>query len=147
MKKALLLCLTLLAATFVFAQQQLATLNHNDSISVFYGASALQQAHAAAVNGDIITLSPGSFNSVDITKAITIRGAGMFPDTVTGIGNTTLLNHFTLNIAYDPLHNLIMEGINCTGETMSYSTIYDPQFSKCLFRNIQQSGMALVLMK
>ncbi len=54
-----------------------ATLNHNDTITSFYGYSALQEAHTAAVDGDVITLSAGSFGSVTITKAITIRGAGM----------------------------------------------------------------------
>ena len=80
MKKTLLLALAMFFATVSFAQQQLATLNHNDSITVYYGASALQQAHNAAVAGDIITLSPGSFTSVTITKPVSIRGAGMFPD-------------------------------------------------------------------
>ena len=139
MKKALLLCLTLITATFCFAQQQLATLNHNDSITVYYGASALQQAHAAAVNGDIITLSPGAFTSVDITKAVTIRGAGMFPDTISGIGSTILTNNFTITINNDSLHHLTMEGIYCSGQSMHYSTIYNPQFVKCYFRGINYS--------
>lgn len=125
-----------MAATFGFAQQQLATLNHNDSITVYYGASALQQAHSAAVSGDIITLSPGAFNAVDITKAVTIRGAGMFPDTAAGIGSTILTNNFTITINNDPLHHLTMEGIYCSGEYMNYSKIYNPQFIKCYFRQI-----------
>ena len=136
MKKIVFLCLALMAAALGFAQQQLATLNHNDSITVYYGASALQQAHAAAVNGDIITLSPGAFSAVNITKAVTIRGAGMFPDTASGIGNTVLLNNFTITINNDSLHHLIMEGIYCSGAYMYYSTVYNPQFIKCYFRTI-----------
>ncbi len=137
MKKALLLCLTLFAATFGFAQQQLATLNHNDSITVYYGASALQQAHASAVNGDIITLSPGSFNAVDITKAVTIRGAGMFPDTVAGTQATILTYDFNITINNDSIHHLTMEGLYCSGQTIRYSTVYNPQFIKCFFRTLQ----------
>lgn len=136
MKKMLLLTLATLFATSTFAQQQLATLNHNDSITVYYGASALQQAHAAAVNGDIITLSPGAFNSVNITKAITLRGAGMFPDTAAGTDPTILLNDFTLTINNDSLHSLYMEGINCSGSDMYCAIAYNPQFIKCYFREI-----------
>lgn len=140
MKKALLLCLTLIAATFGFAQQPLATLNHNDSIRVYYGASALQHAHAAAVNGDIITLSPGSFQSVNITKAVTIRGAGMFPDTISNTAPTTLIGDFTITVANDSLHNLTMEGFYCSGEYVKYVLAYNPQFIKCYFRIISHNA-------
>ena len=75
MKKSIILALSLVLSVATFAQQ-LATLNHNGTTTAYYGMNALQQAHSAAVNGDIITLSSGIFNSVDITKAVTIRGAG-----------------------------------------------------------------------
>lgn len=136
MKKLYLLLAAILIASTTFAQQQLATLNHNDSITVFYGGSALQNAHAAAVAGDIITLSPGSFNSVNITKAITLRGAGMFSDTVAGTHPTVLLDNFTLTIEQDSLHSLYMEGIYCAGDYMNYSKVYNPRFVKCYFRSI-----------
>lgn len=135
MKKTLLFAVAMFVATFSFAQQQLATLNHNDSITVYYGATALQQAHSAAVNGDIITLSPGAFQSVNITKAITLRGAGMYPDTVAGTEPTTLLGDFTLTVENDSLHNLYLEGLACAN-TMNYSKVYNPRFVKCLFRII-----------
>ncbi len=136
MKKTLLFAVAMFVATFSFAQQQLATLNHNDSITVYYGATALQQAHSAAVNGDIITLSPGAFQSVNITKAITLRGAGMYPDTVAGTEPTTLLGDFTLTVENDSLHNLYLEGLACAN-TMNYSKVYNPRFVKCLFRIIK----------
>lgn len=136
MKKTLFLCLVLMAATFGFAQQQLATLNHNDSITVYYGASALSQAHAAAVNGDIITLSPGSFNSVTITKAVTIRGAGIYIDTITGTLPTNVTGNFLiLNPEGSTNSHIIIEGINFTG-SMMYSTTRHPEFIKCRFTNI-----------
>ena len=133
MKKALLLCLILMAASFGFAQQQLATLNHNDSITVYYGASALQQAHAAAVNGDIITLSPGIFDAVDITKAVTIRGAGAWSDT-NGTSNTIIRNFLYFSGPQDPLHHLSIEGIYFLNDVLiSSSGLYNPQFFKCYF--------------
>lgn len=139
MKRTLLFAVAMFVATFSFAQQQLATLNHNDSITVYYGATALQQAHSAAVNGDIITLSPGAFQSVDITKAITLRGAGMYPDTVAGTAPTTLIGDFTLTVENDSLHNLYLEGLACTN-TMNYSKVYNPRFVKCLFRTVQPTS-------
>ena len=78
MKKFYCSLVALMAATLSYAQSSLlATLSHEGTISTFYGAGALRAAHAAAADGDIITLSSGSFVSTDITKGITLRGAGM----------------------------------------------------------------------
>ena len=67
-----LVMLLSLSAASVFAQSSLiATLSHEGEVSLYYGASALQQAHEAATHGDVITLSSGTFTSVKITKAIT----------------------------------------------------------------------------
>lgn len=71
--------LTLLAVTALpsLAQSSLvATLVHDGNISTYYSANALKDAYNAAVDGDIITLSAGTFNATDIAKRITIRGAG-----------------------------------------------------------------------
>ncbi len=128
MKKTFILVITLVMSVATFAQQ-LATLNHNDSITVFYGMNALQQAHASAVNGDIITLSPGIFNSVDITKAVTIRGAGAWADT-NGNSNTIIYNETALTIPNDATHHLTMEGLYFMNNVV-YITVYNPQFYKC----------------
>lgn len=130
MKKSIILAFALVISVATFAQQ-LATLNHNDSITVYYGMNALQQAHSAAVNGDIITLSPGIFNSVDITKAVTIRGAGAWIDT-NGNNNTILYNSFSLNVPNNSTYHLILEGLYLLN-TVSYVNVYNPQISKCHF--------------
>ena len=53
--------------TTVKAQTSLlATLNHQGKISTFYGNKALQQAHAAAVDGDVINLSSGTFQAENV---------------------------------------------------------------------------------
>ena len=77
----------------------MATLNHEGTISTFYGTVALRQAHAAAVSGDVITLSSGTFLSTDISKAVTIRGAGMDVTKVNDIVNepTILSGDFKIN--------------------------------------------------
>ena len=73
MKKQFIIALFALIAcgTRAYAQSSLmATLSHENEISTFYGANALQEAHAASAHGDVITLSSGSFAGVDITKAV-----------------------------------------------------------------------------
>lgn len=95
MKKTLFLALMLFIGATAFAQTQMATLNHNDSISLFYGANALLEAHNASVDGDVITLSSGNFyigylQGEMITKNITIRGAGCAFDSINGTNLTII---------------------------------------------------------
>ena len=73
------------------AQHRLvATLSHNDTVSVYYGKNAFYYAYQASVDGDIITLSSGVFDATNIHKSITIRGAGMEQDTVNNIAPTII---------------------------------------------------------
>lgn len=56
----------------------IATLQHEGNLSYFYGQGALNTAYEAAVDGDIITLSAGTFTfSDEFTKGITLRGTGI----------------------------------------------------------------------
>ena len=135
MKKALLLFATLCMAAIGFAQQPFATLTHNDTIRVFYGNNALSQAHSAAVGGDVITLSQGSFYSVNITKAVTIRGAGMFHDEVAGTNATVLQNDFSINVS-DTVNRLSIIGI-WHNNIVRCTTAYRPQFIKCRFNQFE----------
>lgn len=91
----------------------MATLNHEGTISTFYGVNALKQAHAAAVSGDVITLSSGTFLSTDITKAVTIRGAGMDVSKAYDIVNepTVLGGNLSINIPAEDTGRLTLEGI------------------------------------
>lgn len=80
MKKILLAMAALLGcATMSFAQNNyVATLQHEGEFTHYYGADALKSAYNAADEGDIITLSPGTFNSPGtINKGITLRGTGI----------------------------------------------------------------------
>lgn len=137
MKKILLLVVALMLSASTFAQQQLATLNHQNNTTAYYGANALALAHAAAENGDIITLSPGVFNATDISKAVTIRGAGAWADT-TG-GSTMIRNNFNINIARDNNYHLTMEGINAYNNIQCQNA-YNAQFIKCNFQWIGVPG-------
>lgn len=64
-----------------------ATLQHGDTVSNYYGTNALVEAYNASETGDIILLSAGVFNSVNIEKGITIRGVGLGQDNKSCIKN------------------------------------------------------------
>ena len=139
MKKFFVSLVALVCATLSFAQGSLlATLSHDGKVSTFYGSTALRDAHNAAANGDIITLSSGTFVAVDITKAVTIRGAGMEVDTVHNVLPTTITGDFNINIADSVSQNLTLEGIY-HNQTISYTQVKRPKFLKCRFRNFYNS--------
>ena len=152
MKKTITLCVALCATVAVYAQRQLATLNHNDSISVYYGENALSTALGASVNGDIITLSPGIFNGAIITKAVTIRGAGAessnptvirtitgsliqvpMYDTIYGINNSYRpVGSFIIYIPDDSVNYLRLEGLRIENK-IQIVLLDNPLFLKCHF--------------
>lgn len=108
MKKNLLMLavvlLTALLANAETSQSVCATLNHEGTVTTFMGGNGLKEAHAAAADGDAIILSPGTFNAVDITKAITLRGAGAPSLTLPGdiikpAAGTYITGNMTFNIA------------------------------------------------
>ncbi|MEE0895521.1 MAG: hypothetical protein U0M28_06135 [Bacteroidales bacterium] len=95
MKRIIFAICTILCANVLFAQEQLATLKHNDSISVYYGANAFVQAYNAAANGDIITLSDGIFNAPSsVQKGITVKGNGAVADTARHSIGTYFMEYF-----------------------------------------------------
>ncbi len=136
MKKILLFTAAMSFATICLGQQLLATLNHNDSITVYYGSTALSQAYNAAESGDIITLSSGSFAAVDIRKAITIRGAGMYVDTLLGTAPTLITGDFTIDhFAGTISSHICLEGLYFT-HSLYFSNVKHPEFIKCEFTRI-----------
>lgn len=96
---AVLICLPLALATY--AAQLTATLQSGDNVRAFYGDSALVQAYDAAIDGDIITLSPGVFEtpSYGINKSLTVIGTYAFSDASKATLTTTIIvngNNVTL---------------------------------------------------
>ena len=62
-----------------------ATLVHGNNTIVYYGKDALSKAYKdAAEKGDIITLSSGTFSSINIYKSISIYGVGFETNPITG---------------------------------------------------------------
>lgn len=131
---ALLCCLISASAQTNF----IATLQHGESISHFYGQGAFQDAYGKASDGDIITLSPGTFNSIQtFNKSITVRGTGF--EAV----EKTYINGDIRVFSQNPETKTIFEGI------YFQSTVYirkvegntpgEIDFIKCLLVNLQYS--------
>lgn len=102
MKKLFIIMSVFIAAA---AQAQktdtpMATLQHGDQTQVFIGQEALVEAYnAAADSADVITLSSGYFNVPSyIRKSVSIYGAGMEDDSITGIKATVLSG----NLSFEP---------------------------------------------
>lgn len=135
MRKLFLSLVALTMATMSYAQSSvLATLSHEGEISTFYGAGALKRAHAAAKHGDVITLSSGSFQAVDITKAVTIRGAGMQVDTIAKIYPSVIVGKYDINVADTLEQHLTMEGVYCDDNTVTvYNKLKNATFIKSRF--------------
>lgn len=143
---------TLFLSVFCFVVQVsaqssvIATLFHDGDIKTFYGTGALRSAHAAAAHGDVITLSSGSFTATNITKAVTLRGAGMEYDSISVTEPTIISGDFSIQIASDSTlqnNNLVMEGIyhNAAGVITVIGSLNNPQFVKCRLYEIMCSSI------
>ena len=121
----------LMSAVMSFAQSNLvATLSHNGEISVFHGSSAFKQAMEVAANGDIVTLAGGRYEAAKITKAITIRGAGIEEDATTGAFPTRISGDIQIDVDENATNTLEMEGIDAYNITY-YNTLERAHFNKC----------------
>jgi hypothetical protein len=135
MKRTILSLVAMLVATASFAQNTVvASLSHGEEVSYFYGSSALIDAVAAAVSGDVISLSGGTFKAVNITKAITLRGAG-----INSAEPTYIINDFNIEVPADDANRFTMEGIRCQNKMNVTGTFDNPLFLKCQF-NVVQNG-------
>lgn len=142
MKKFFLCLVTLLTVSVasVFAQSSLvATLSHEGEITVFYGSLALQYAHKAAVDGDIITLSAGVFDAVNLDKRITLRGAGMGVDvddaSISLKSATVLLGDFYIRADGSTDNRLVVEGIVNEGK-VTLEGLNEVELIKCSFYDV-----------
>lgn len=125
MKTTLLAAVCILAMTAQAQTNNVATLTHNGSVSIFNGTDGLQRAYAAAENGDIICLSAGNFQATDIAKAVTIRGAGY---NVTAEDSLTrVFGDFTVDVD-SAAGRLSVEGL-FTSNTMKVKHLRNAQFA------------------
>lgn len=127
-------------ATVSFAQNSLvATLSHDGNVKSFYGTYAFQSAMAAAVDGDVINLSGGIFQSTDITKAVTLRGTGIDETVKTIIGQTTSTS-LTINIPSSTTTRLNIEGVHFNAAITFTGTLNDVLLSKNYFSSLTMGG-------
>ena len=125
-----------------FAQENfIATLQHGNSYSYYYTISALENAYNAAVDGDIITLSAGtfSFSSKNFSKRIILRGNGIDTDAQTII--TDNINFY----CKDKNLTLTIEGITFVATTAIPNSLSDKgqgkiNFLKCSFNDVKANA-------
>ncbi len=123
MKKYILLSILAISTTLhIHAQrsQLIAVLNHDGTNTTYYGSSALQEANEAAADGDIITLSGGIFLPVNLSKAITIRGAGMSHNDSTNIHRTQISVTIADSTSNLSIENLWIEDLTNTGKALAH---------------------------
>lgn len=139
MKKLFSILVLALSCSALFAQQTaVALLNHEGTISTFYGADALTQAHKAAVHGDVITLSGGAFTAPSSwTKAVTLRGAGCYEGAENTREVTYIGNGFKLAIPVEIETTMTIEGINFKSEFSFSTRVKNTTFLKCYLPNIR----------
>lgn len=140
MKKLFISLVALAAAAMSYAQNTLvATLSHGENITMYYGTYALRDAHNAAQSGDVINLSGGAFQAVNITKALTLRGTG-----IDDASPTYISGNYTINVPSTDANRLSMEGIRNTGTITMKGTFNSPYFLKSQFYRFEYDSNAAI---
>lgn len=136
MKKITLVLSVLMLCVIVNAQQQVATLVHNGNVRIFYGANGFVEAHNAAVSGDAINLSAGVFESCNITKNITLRGAGW-----KGAESTIIDGEVYLEVpSRDTVSRLYIEGIYFDDYLHVDSALNASSIMRCFIEHLEMSN-------
>lgn len=117
-------------------QSLIATLTHGTTVSTYEGSAALQEALEAAVDGDVIVLSPGTFSCPNLTKAVSLRGAGCsvlsLPDaTISSLDATYITGTVNVNItSAAETAQLSIEGCHFSG-TLTIQNAPRTEIVKC----------------
>ena len=128
MKKVTILILLVVAGVIgVNAQEALAVLKSGNTTKTYAGYAALQNAYADANDGDLITLSSGTFGAVaTIEKSITIRGAGAYIDNTYKTQPTYISGDFVI-----AKNSVQIEGIHHPEGSIITLKANSPKFIKC----------------
>ena len=134
MKKILISIVALCCSMAAGAQNEIMTavLQHGDDVSVFKGANAFVSANAAAADGDVITLSAGAFNVSDITKSISVYGAGFEKDEASGTEITRINGQLYLGTSGgETLTAVHLEGLYFNTHVTTNVPLYGFAMEKC----------------
>ena len=140
MKKIVLLIFALCYTVVAYAQgtdQVSAILQHGDTETIFIGNTGLEKAYSAAVDGDVIILSQGIFNSINnISKVLTIYGAGFEDNAETNTATTTINGTVKLgdgsDTEFDGIH---IEGVKINGGFGLNSQLKNVTIQRCSIVN------------
>lgn len=136
-KKLFLVLVTALVSISVFSQDvTLATLQQGETTQLFYGSDGFLKALDAANDGDVITLSAGTFNVGTITKAVKVFGAGYTLNVDKGLYPTVLSGGMHINLS-EGKEGLLLEGF------YSDHPIYTDKLTAFTFRKLRLSSIAL----
>ena len=130
MKKILLsiiaLCCTMAAGAQQTDQISAILQVEGQTPQVFYGASALNSAIAAAPDkGGVITLTSGQFNPVTINKCVRIYGSGFQVIDSQDVYQTNISGNCTINIPEEIAspHDIGIEGVYINGDLLITSAV------------------------
>lgn len=102
-----------------------------ETAKVYVGIEAFKKAYNDAVNGDVITLSSGSFNPPSpFQKELSVYGAGYEEDAESGTAVTTLNGSIYIE-EIESLSNLHFEGLRISGNISCSVPISNMVISKC----------------
>lgn len=115
-----------------------ATLQHGDNVTVFTSQTAFANAYAAAVDGDVITLSPGTFNATNLTKSVNIYGSGFEENETDGTSITQINGNLSIGVTDETLSDIHIEGVKINGSITNNasSPLENIYFKKCYLNNI-----------
>ena len=115
-----------------------------DVTTIYYGQDALKNAYNAAVNGSVITLTSGLFNSPgEIKKSVSIYGVG-FEDNLTEGMQKTFINgeiSYSADSEGHVLENFVLEGVHCG--TIWIKEVSCLTIAKCRFNGLGISGTGI----
>ena len=134
MKKLILLLMLVVAGIKgASAQEAVAVLKSGDVTKTYAGFNALKNAYTDAKDGDLITLSSGTFGAVaTIEKSITIRGAGAYIDGTYKTQPTYISGNFTI-----AKNSVQIEGIHHPEGSIIWLKANSPKFIKCYLWGIR----------
>lgn len=113
-----------------------ATLQHGDNVTVFTTQTAFANAYAAADDGDVITLSPGTFNATNLTKSVNIYGSGFEENETDGTSITQINGDLSIGVTDGTLSNMHIEGVYFYDyvRNNASSPLTNVTIKKCSFR-------------